>query len=350
MDYIIETENLTKRYGTATVVDKVNLHVPKGKIYGFLGRNGAGKTTAMKMMLQLAFPTEGTVRLFGTNYKENIHTLYSKVGSIIETPGFYSNLTGYENLQILAKLRGGVSKSGVEKALEVVGLHKEKRKVFSDYSLGMKQRLGIAAAIMHEPELLILDEPINGLDPIGIVEIRSFLSELSHNHGITIFISSHVLSEIEQIADIIGVMHEGHLVEEVNISELHKRNRKYIQFDLSDSEIAGKILENHYHMTDFTVQDGILMFLTVSPFVFVAMKTKGFVAPMIGSAVIVMGSAALSNQEWGALYPWTATYFLVQGKLQSTGYPTLLSVSIIILVSAVGFLMTFHHFKKEDLK
>ena len=244
MDYIIETENLTKRYGTATVVDKVNLHVPKGKIYGLLGRNGAGKTTAMKMMLQLAFPTEGTVRLFGTNYKENIHTLYSKVGSIIETPGFYSNLTGYENLQILAKLRGGVSKSGVEKALEVVGLHKEKRKVFSDYSLGMKQRLGIAAAIMHEPELLILDEPINGLDPIGIVEIRSFLSELSHNHGITIFISSHVLSEIEQIADIIGVMHEGHLVEEVNISELHKRNRKYIQFDLSDSEIAGKILEN----------------------------------------------------------------------------------------------------------
>ena len=105
MDYIIETENLTKRYGTATVVDKVNLHVPKGKIYGLLGRNGAGKTTAMKMMLQLAFPTEGTVRLFGTNYKENIHTLYSKVGSIIETPGFYSNLTGYENLQILAKLR-----------------------------------------------------------------------------------------------------------------------------------------------------------------------------------------------------------------------------------------------------
>lgn len=156
MDYIIETENLTKRYGTATVVDKVNLHVPKGKIYGLLGRNGAGKTTAMKMMLQLAFPTEGTVRLFGTNYKENIHTLYSKVGSIIETPGFYSNLTGYENLQILAKLRGGVSKSGVEKALEVVGLHKEKRKVFSDYSLGMKQRLGIAAAIMHEPELLII--------------------------------------------------------------------------------------------------------------------------------------------------------------------------------------------------
>ena len=174
MEYIIETENLTKRYGTATVVDKVNLHVPKGKIYGLLGRNGAGKTTAMKMMLQLSFPTEGNIRLFGKSYKENTATLYNKIGSIIEIPGFYSNLTGHENLQILAKLRGGISKSGVEKALEVVGLHRKKEKVFADYSLGMKQRLGIAAAILHEPELLILDEPINGLDPIGISEIRSF--------------------------------------------------------------------------------------------------------------------------------------------------------------------------------
>lgn len=254
MKYVIETENLTKRYGTATVVNKVNLHVPKGKIYGLLGRNGAGKTTAMKMMLQLAFPTDGHVFLFGKSYKENAVSLYGKIGSIIETPGFYSNLTGHENLQILAKLRGEVSKSRVEKALEVVGLHKEKRKVFSDYSLGMKQRLGIAAAIMHEPELLILDEPINGLDPIGIAEIRSFLSKLSHEKGTTILISSHVLSEIEQIADVIGVMSEGRLVEEVNISELHKRNRKYTQFGLSDGEAAAKILKRHYHMTDFTVQ------------------------------------------------------------------------------------------------
>ncbi len=258
MEYVIETENLTKQYGETTVVNKINLHVPKGKIYGLLGRNGAGKTTAMKMMLQLAFPTNGDIRLFGKSYKENKSALYSKIGSIVETPGFYGNLTGDENLQILAKLRSGISKSGVEKALEIVGLHKEKRKVFSDYSLGMKQRLGIAAAIMHEPELLILDEPINGLDPIGISEIRSFLSKLSHENGTTIFISSHVLSEIEQIADVIGVMHEGHLVEEVNISELHKRNRKYTEFDVSDGKIAAKILESSYHMTDFTVQDGTI--------------------------------------------------------------------------------------------
>lgn len=233
MEYIIETENLTKRYGTATVVDKINLHVPKGKIYGLLGRNGAGKTTAMKMMLQLVFPTDGVIRLFGTDYEEDVSALYGNIGSIVETPGFYSNLTGSENLQILAKLRGGISKSLLENALQIVGLHTEKRKVFSDYSLGMKQRLGIAAAIMHEPELLILDEPINGLDPIGISEIRSFLTKLSHEKGTTILISSHVLSEIEQIADFIGVMHEGCLIEEVNISELHKRNREYIEFNLT---------------------------------------------------------------------------------------------------------------------
>lgn len=251
---IIETENLTKQYGTTTVVDNINLHVPKGKIYGLLGRNGAGKTTAMKMILQLVYPTGGAIRLFGTDYKEHTHSLYGKIGSIIETPGFYSNLTGYENLKIIAKLRGQLSKHSVQEALRVVGLEKETRKVFADYSLGMKQRLGIAAAIMHEPELLILDEPINGLDPIGISEIRSFLSELSHSKGTTILISSHVLSEIEQIADIIGVMHEGRLIEEVNMAELHKRNRRYIEFELSNVEIAAKILENHYQIKDYSIQ------------------------------------------------------------------------------------------------
>ncbi|MCD2501577.1 ABC transporter ATP-binding protein [Clostridium sp. NSJ-145] len=251
---IIETENLTKQYGTTTVVDNINLHVPKGKIYGLLGRNGAGKTTAMKMMLQLVYPTGGSIRLFGTDYKEHTHSLYGKIGSIIETPGFYSNLTGYENLKIIAKLRGKLSKDSVQEALRVVGLEKETRKVFADYSLGMKQRLGIAAAIMHEPELLILDEPINGLDPIGISEIRSFLSELSHSKGTTILISSHVLNEIEQIADIIGVMHEGRLIEEVNMAELHKRNRRYIEFELSNVEIAAKILENNYQIKDYSIQ------------------------------------------------------------------------------------------------
>ena len=254
MEYIIETENLTKQYGTSIVVDNLNIHVPKGKIYGLLGRNGAGKTTAMKMMLQLVCPTAGTINLFGTNYRENGVNLYQKIGSLIETPGFYDNLTAYENLQLLGCLRGRRKKEDINKALEVVGLQNERTKPFADYSLGMKQSLGIAAAIMHEPELLILDEPINGLDPIGISEIRSFLSELSRNKGTTIFISSHVLSEIEQIVDIIGVMHEGRLIEEVNMAELHKRNRRYIEFDLSDTITAAQLLESNYRITDYSVQ------------------------------------------------------------------------------------------------
>ena len=258
MDYVMETNNLTKSYQTTTVVDHVSLHVPKGKIYGLLGRNGAGKTTIMKMMLQLVRPTEGTIRMFGAGYQEHMSDTYRKIGSIIETLGFYTNLTGQENLEILAKLRGKISKDAVKNALEIVGLDKEKKKPFSDYSLGMKQRLGIAAAIMHEPELLILDEPINGLDPIGISEIRQFLCNLSRTKGTTIFISSHVLSEIEQIADVIGVMNEGKLVEEVNMEELHTRKRKFISFMVSDSIVASTLLKKHRKIIDFETEAGIL--------------------------------------------------------------------------------------------
>jgi ABC-2 type transport system ATP-binding protein/bacitracin transport system ATP-binding protein len=258
MENIIETENLTKQYGTSTVVNRINIHVPKGKIYGLLGRNGAGKTTAMKIMLQLVHPSNGTIKLFGTDYRKNTDEVYKKIGSIIETPGFYGNLTAYENLNLLGRLRGIKKKDSIYKALEVVGLQTQQRKPFSEYSLGMKQRLGIAAAIMHEPELLILDEPINGLDPIGISEIRSFLFDLSHTKGTTILISSHVLSEIEQIADIIGIIHEGHLIEEVNMAELHKRKRKYIEFVVSDAVMAAKLLENDYGIIDYSIQSNTI--------------------------------------------------------------------------------------------
>lgn len=258
MEYIIETDNLTKQYGLTTVVDHINLHVPKGKIYGLLGRNGAGKTTAMKMMLQLVRPTDGAIQLFNQDYKKYASNLYKKIGSMIETPGFYQNLTANENLRILAKLHGQLPKTAIQEALHIVGLDKETEKVFANYSLGMKQRLGIAAAIMHEPELLILDEPINGLDPIGISEIRTFLSELSQRKGTTILISSHVLSEIEQIADIIGVMHEGHLIEEVNMVELHKRKCRYFEFEVSDIEVAINVLENKYHITEYAIDHNVL--------------------------------------------------------------------------------------------
>jgi len=254
-EYVIETDGLTKQYGKQSAVDHVSLHVPKGKIYGLLGRNGAGKTTVMRMLLNLVRPTEGRIMLFGTDYLERPAKTYRKIGSIIETPGFYENLTSRENLQLLARLRGQQRKDSVDKALEIVGLEKETDKIFSSFSFGMKQRLGIAAAIMHEPELLILDEPINGLDPIGIHQIRRFLLELSRIKGTSIFLSSHVLSEIEQLADIIGVMHEGHLLEEADMEKLHKRNRQYVEFEVSNVNAVSLLLEQNYGITDYTVCD-----------------------------------------------------------------------------------------------
>lgn len=256
MEYVIETKNLTKKYGNSTVVDNINLHVPKGKIYGLLGRNGAGKTTTMKMMLKLIKITKGNINLFGDDFRNN--NLYKKIGSIIETPGFYQNLTARDNLNILAKLHGNISKKEVQEALEIVGLHKEDKKTFSNFSLGMKQRLGIAAAIMHSPELLILDEPINGLDPIGISEIRSFLLKLSHEKGVTIFISSHVLSEIEQIADVISVMNNGKLIEEVNILELQNKLKHYIEITVSDTKLSEKVLKDNFSIKDYSISDNTI--------------------------------------------------------------------------------------------
>lgn len=253
-NYMIQTIGLTKQFGNQLLVDNVNLHVPQGKIYGLLGRNGAGKTTTMRMLLNLVQPTSGEILLFGNDYKKNPSKTYHNIGNIIETPGFYDNLTARENLHLLARLRGRHRKDTAEHALKLVGLEKEINKPFSNYSLGMKQRLGIAAAIMHDPCLLILDEPVNGLDPIGIHEIRNFLLELSKK-GTTIFLSSHVLSEIEQLADIIGVMHEGHLLEEVSMEELHKRNRQYVEFIVSDVNTASLLLERHHAVNDYSVCD-----------------------------------------------------------------------------------------------
>ena len=195
-DCIIETRGLIKRYGDQVSVSNLDLHVQKGRIYGLLGRNGAGKTTTMKMLLGLTAPTSGTVSLFGQPLKGNETRILPRIGSLIESPGFYPNLTGTENLQIFARLRGLKSPNYIKSALELVNLPYRDKKRYAQYSLGMKQRLAIALAVMHDPELLILDEPINGLDPIGIAEVRDFIRALCDERGKTILISSHILSEI----------------------------------------------------------------------------------------------------------------------------------------------------------
>ena len=243
VDYVIETNNLSKIYYKNKVVNSVDMHVEKGKIYGLLGKNGAGKTTTMCMLLNLTYPSEGDIFLFGKNVNNHSNEIYSNIGSIIETPGFYENLTAFENLKIISKIRGDFNSNNINSVLQMVNLDNDKSKKFKDFSLGMKQRLGIAAAIMHSPELLILDEPINGLDPFGIKEIRTLLKRLSHEFGITILISSHILSEIENIADVIGFMDNGILIEEISKEELYTRLDKFVEFEVSDIDLAVDIFK-----------------------------------------------------------------------------------------------------------
>ena len=264
--YVIETRGLTTRFGAQITVSDLSIHVRKGRIYGLLGRNGAGKTTTMRMLLGLTAPSSGEVRIFGRPLRGNEKRILPRIGSLIESPGFYPNLTGTENLRIFAELRGLKDPEYVKTALEVVNLPYRDKKLFSQYSLGMKQRLAIALAVMHNPELLILDEPINGLDPIGIAEVRDFIRALCDTSGKTILISSHILSEISLLADDIGIIDHGVLLEEESLAELEAKNGKYYRFIVSSAPQAADLLRdklgirnaqvNHIH--ELTVRDARL--------------------------------------------------------------------------------------------
>jgi bacitracin transport system ATP-binding protein len=253
-DIIIETISLTKQYGEQKSVNNLNLQVKQGRIYGLLGRNGAGKTTTMKLLLNLTNPTSGEIRIFGKNIKNDARKILPRIGSLIEAPGFYPNLTGTENLKIFSLLRGTPTRNAIQDSLEIVGLPYGDKKLFSQYSLGMKQRLAIALAIMHDPELLILDEPVNGLDPIGIAEMRSFIRELSSIKKKTILISSHILSEISLLADDIGIIDHGVLLEQESLVNLEEKSAKYLHFIISDPSQAARILEKNFNTKNFTVE------------------------------------------------------------------------------------------------
>ena len=255
-DCIIEAKGLTKRYGDQVSVSNLDLHVQKGRIYGLLGRNGAGKTTTMKMLLGLTAPTSGTVSIFGRPLKGNEKRILPRIGSLIESPGFYPNLTGTENLQIFARLRGLKSPNYIKGALELVNLPYRDKKRYAQYSLGMKQRLAIALAVMHDPELLILDEPINGLDPIGIAEVRDFIRALCDERGKTILLSSHILSEIALLADDIGIIDHGVLLEEESLAELEQKNGKVLRFTVSNAQVAAQLLQQEMGVRDVAVENG----------------------------------------------------------------------------------------------
>lgn len=254
-EYVIETKALTKQYGTQKSVADLNIHVRKGRIYGLLGRNGAGKTTTMKMLLGLTQPTAGEVLIWEKSLRGNERKILPRIGSLIEAPGFYPNLTATENLRIFANLRGVPNPHAIEDALHLVGLPYQDKKLFSQYSLGMKQRLAIALAIMHDPELLILDEPTNGLDPIGIAEVRSFIRQLCDEKGKTILISSHILSEISLLAHDIGIIDRGVLLEEESLARLEQKSGKYIHFTISNTAQAARLLEQNFDEKQFSIQD-----------------------------------------------------------------------------------------------
>ncbi|MFJ7951691.1 ATP-binding cassette domain-containing protein [Lysinibacillus sp. NPDC096418] len=254
-EIILTTTNLTKKYKKQITVNNVNINVKKGRIYGLLGRNGAGKTTVMKMILGLTSISSGEVSIFDQPIKNNKKTIYPRIGSIIEVPGFYSNLTGTENLKVFARLRGTINPNAIQEALNVVGLPFNDKKTFSSYSLGMKQRLGIANALLNDPELLILDEPTNGLDPIGIAEIRMFLQKLCHEQGKTIVLSSHILSEIALMADDIGIIHNGVLLEECTLEELQKKSEQYVSVQTTNMIDTVHILESKLNITNYSIED-----------------------------------------------------------------------------------------------
>ncbi|EKO1912239.1 ABC transporter ATP-binding protein [Clostridium botulinum] len=255
MENILQTYNLTRKYGTTSVVDNINMNIKKGEIYGFLGRNGAGKTTTLRMIMGLISPTKGGYELFGK--KMGDREVFGRIGAIIETPGFYPNLTARENLDIHRRLMGIPNKEYVDEVLETVGLtnYDIKKKKVKKYSLGMKQRLGVARALLHKPELLILDEPTNGLDPVGIKEMRETLLDLNKKKEITILVSSHILGEIQQLATKIGIIHNGKLLEEIDYKSFEKKNRHYINLRVNNDKKAVTILEKSMNIKDYEVTE-----------------------------------------------------------------------------------------------
>ncbi|ETI70901.1 ABC transporter ATP-binding protein [Neobacillus vireti] len=256
MSYIIKTNQLTKAFKGKEVVSNVNMKVKKGEIYGFLGPNGAGKTTIMKMLTNLVKPTSGEIEIFGEKLTNTSYEVLKRMGSIIEYPVFYDRLTARENLELHCEYMGYYDKKAINAALDLVKLKNIEDKSVKDFSLGMKQRLGIARAIITKPELLILDEPINGLDPVGIKELRELFHMLCREYGITMLISSHILGEMEQIADTIGVISDGKLIKEVSMDEIQEQNREYIELAVNDVKKAFYVLDEILHLTNFKVVDG----------------------------------------------------------------------------------------------
>ena len=260
METILKTKKLTKKYGNKKAVNEVSMTIKKGDIYGFIGKNGAGKTTFMRNILSLTKPTSGSVELFGGKKIEEVGI---KIGSLIEAPGLYKNATAYENM-VRFSILYGADKSKIKDILKLVGLDRTGKKKAKDFSLGMRQRLGIAIALLNDPEFLVLDEPINGLDPKGIKEIRDVILKLNKEYGITFLISSHLLDELSRVVTRYGIINEGVLLEEVTSEELIDKCKNKIVVRTNDNDKAFKLIKKEYSDINIELDDDINIYSDTS--------------------------------------------------------------------------------------
>ncbi|GFZ75854.1 bacitracin ABC transporter ATP-binding protein [Paenibacillus marchantiophytorum] len=257
-EYVLQSRNLTKIYKTEFALNRVNMSVKKGAIYGFLGQNGAGKSTLFRIVTGLAFPTDGSIELFGKR-EEQLCEARKRIGSSIESPALFPHMTASENLETHRLLKGIPGKACIDKTLALVGLQDTGSKKAKNFSLGMKQRLGLAIALLGDPELLILDEPTNGLEPMGVVEMRELLKKLNREQGITIVISSHILSEVHLLATHYGFIHQGKLLEQLSTNELNKVCQHYLHIKVNDVGMAAIVIEEKLATSEFEVMpDGAI--------------------------------------------------------------------------------------------
>lgn len=258
-EYVLKTNHLSKKYKEQFALDKVNLSIKKGSIYGFIGQNGAGKSTLIRMVSGLAFPTSGAVELFGKSTESELIQARKRIGTIIEGPALYPHMTAAENLEAHRLLKGIPGKDCIKRTLSLVGLQDTGKKTAKNFSLGMKQRLGLAIALLGDPEFLILDEPINGLDPMGVVEVRELLKRLNRENGITILISSHILSELHLLATHYGIIHKGELLEELTVKELDEKCQQFLHIKVDNPNKAATIMETKLGTNEFEVMpDGVI--------------------------------------------------------------------------------------------
>lgn len=255
MEYIVQTRNLTKTFHGQDVVSDVTMNIRKGEIYGFLGPNGAGKSTIMKLLTNMIKPTHGEIILFGEPIKYDSFEYLKRIGSMIEYPIFYEKMTALENLELHCAYMGYHNKQAIREALDRVGLENVENKLPKDLSIGMRQRLGVARAMITKPEFLILDEPINGLDPSGIKAMRKIFKMLNQEYGMTLFISSHIIGEIEHVADTIGIIKGGELMEETSMPAIKARSTEYIELVTSNQRKAAMVLHDQLGINNFKVMD-----------------------------------------------------------------------------------------------